>query len=269
MEYICSFCDIILPKFPKYKILSSSIPGIPGMYKPDIYYQVHENHTTFFEFSKGGKIIRQFSYPLIRDVFQTLIYDNASVYRIVNTISERKNKKTIFLNLMITDVDSYKDYFKALSQEIMHQGENLEVEYLSNSLKIGSSSIQMIIADLNQAIKILKSAKHRGKNTVLRSLVIDTSKHIEKDIVKKFKSARLKLLPHVRTIIAFNNRITKEPPLLFRDFMVDKYDIESVDLLNYQDTNGLKTIILQSFYNLLDDTLEARETFEIMTELNY
>lgn len=269
MDYVCNFCDIILPKFPRSKIISATIPGIPGMHKPDIYYQVHENHTTFFEFNKGGKIIRQYSYPLIRDVFKTLIYDNATVYRIVNTISERKSSNKISLNLMITEVEAYKDYFKALSQEIMHQGEKLNVEYSSKVLKISSSSIQMIIADISEAMKILKSRKYRDNNVSLRSLVIDTSKHVEKDIIKKFKSARLKLLPYVRTIIAFNNRTSKEPPLQFRDFMVDKYDIESVDLLNYQDTNGLKTIILQSFYNLLDDTLEARETFEIMTELNY
>ena len=98
---------------------------------------------------------------------------------------------------MITEVDSYKDYFKSLSQEIMHQGENLNVEYTGNSLKIGSSSIQMIIADLSQAIKILKSAKFRGKNTVLRSLVIDTSKHSEKDIIKKFPNKNFEIIKDI------------------------------------------------------------------------
>jgi len=213
------------------------------------------------------------SYQIIsqlRSVFDTLIYDNIEVSRILNTLLANKSLQFQPLVLYIVDSQSYSRFFAELTRQYARSADHVQIHFDTGFMLVIHPSFLYLLTTFEIGKRLIRKGYHRHPLLAeqgeihLRSLVIDTTMQQESQLLKQVKKAKFKLSADVRVILAFDTRKHPQPPLALREYFLNQYSANTIQLLNYQDTNGLKSIFLQSYYNLLDDPLVGREAFEIL-----
>ncbi len=259
-KYLCPVCDTYYPI-----VINQDDQNI----KTNRYFQMHKTHSIFVNFNSEFEVIEYKSYPIIRNVLETIVNNNVSASIIVNSLIRAKKLRYKPMLMFITDMERYKMYFHALVNEYVMLDEKLIIEHEESSLKIEHSNFKLIITSfvdkhtLSDKTKKSTSKLFGKQNIKLRSIIFDTSA-FDPSFVKKISEEKYKLSSDVRVILAFNENKDKVPPIDLRDKIMDKYNFKLLEILNYKDTNGLNSIILDGYFNVVDDPLEAREAFEIL-----
>lgn len=205
--------------------------------------------------------------PQLKTVFDTLLSDIVKANKIVNKLVEQNHPEKTYMLLFLSPPSSFQKFFLELAKTYLMGTEEISLIKEQEIMIIAYSHLLFVISDYNLGEQILKQrlkqipALAQYQPFELKSLVLDTTHQDEKKIIKRLKKTFVE--PSIRAIITFNNRLHPEPPLKLREFLIEKLELENLELLNYNDTNGLKTILLQSYYNVAPEPFEAREVFEL------
>jgi hypothetical protein len=262
VKYNCPECKLEYSINQEVISEKSTIPS-PNMISTKMLYQNHDKHTIFLEFSNDGKLNKYKIIPEIRSIFETLIYESANVLSLVNSKTTINNDKSMLI--ISTEISTYREFFDKLNLQLMEQDIQLSAFKLEDYYLMQFSQMDVIIGSIDLSMNIIKNPKKytfHKLNPILRSLVIDCTNITDQELIELAKSSKFDLNSSTRTILSFDISKREKPPLEFRDYIDEKFNLESLDILNYKDTNGLKSILLQSYFNCSEDPLKIREIYE-------
>jgi len=243
--------------------------GIPGP-KISFYnmqYQDHGDHTIFLEF-ENQQLVNHQIVNRIYSVNEMFLEDNIRCSRIVNHLLESKDFTYTSGILYLVSGQSYDKFVTGLAKKYLLLEDTVNIHFEPELMFIQHEEMVLVITSYEFGSKYIRKGSSMIKSLnldgefKLRSLVLDTSV-IDVDYAWKYLK-KSKLNSDVRVILAFDTRKNNSPPIDLQEKLIDRFNLKSIDLLNYQDTNGLKSIFLQSYYNVLDDPSQGREVFEIM-----
>lgn len=259
--YTCPYCDTEYPI-----IISEQQKKKHQEEKYQLYFQLHDNHSVFLEFDKDFEIVYYKTIPLVHNVLETIVNNNVKVSHIINKLHPHMEEKPIIL--FITNIRAFKQYFLKLIESYMQAEEQVVVKYSEEEMILDYNNYQMVITSEENIPKYLsknKITEHSSfgnRKISVKSIILDTSSCNKDLILTNLNMKKIKINPKIRILVAFNNKKETIPPLEIREFFFSKVKSSSMELLNYQDTNGLNSIILQGYYNILEKPILGREAFE-------
>ncbi|MDH5401192.1 MAG: hypothetical protein OEZ01_13760 [Candidatus Heimdallarchaeota archaeon] len=271
-EYHLNLKEISPIEAPTVNTSNSALIPAPRMkVKHNIYYQNHDTHTMQLELNENYEITTTKKINKIQTILDTLVRSNYDVSKIVNSILENTENPLKPLILFISDLQTYRSFFSSLIKTYIQETQEICFTFKSNVLSTEHRNLKFIITTLEGGMQSLKSpdkiklCDNRYSKLIPKSIVFDlVSSENENEFINQLKKGKIKLPDDVKVIVAFDTRKSKNPPLAIRSFLLDEIGLKHVDLLNYQDTNGLKSVILQSYYNILDNPNEGRDVYELI-----
>jgi hypothetical protein len=251
-----------MPKIPNPQVSKSNYSK----------YVDHLDHTLNILVNATGEIEKVISIPKLNSVLDRLVSNNVNLSRIVNGYLKESGKKHPQAILFLSDSTHFEAFLSNKIASYILSQEPVAVRKSEHELHVEFDSINFILSSdldhLNYAHQKTKVYSiSEGRRIDIKSIIIDLTSFSEAQVLRYIQEEKLKFDRSQSFILAFNSQKIKIPPLELRDYLESKFKIGQIDMLNFNRIDGLKSISLQAYYNLVDDEIQIRDAFEKRAEM--